>query len=1100
MSSARRIPADDSASSRAHSDGPAERKEKKRQGREKDPKRTGSDRTGRAGSFAKRDAAKDVTGKSGMPPSRTQRSRQASPTPSPQNKSSRHVGYSPDPAAAAKAVGAKGVRPDKDRKTRDVASASGKGSLRKASEKDRPNITKSAKSAKSAKRVNRQPAPSVPSEEASRVQLGQKRPEKPRQKPPTPLRQRLPDEALSRNVQDTARSGSKISGKQSGQGPKERSKQSAFQSEGKAASPQVAGRSSPQSAASAVKKAVAKDGRKASRFARGRPAQASDRKTKGGGRRAEGGGRKTPAAQGRIFPLDTPPVSSPTSRSAANGFPEDGQRRKSEDGQRRKSEDGQRRKSEDGQRRKRKASFSSGAEATAPRSGTRSGTRSGRTRASAKQRASPNTPLRRGQKKSRSRGTVAAEKEGVSSVAFLAKARRRKTGDHQEKDVRFSQGYVPRSGRRLGFGEMDGPPSGWVGRRIEETRDITLDFGNTVMQKLHRKPVGTRVLDRETQERMLTKRLGVFLLLLILLFGLIVARLVQLQGVTPDEWQGRGRSQWLRRVEVPAGRGSVMDRNGKHLATSVNRPNVVLNPQQINDPDKTAKSLSEVIPNLSVDKLARSIRDSSKFYLLVARGVAPEVAEAVVDLDIPGVSLRDESVRRYPSGPLAAQVLGFVNRENIGKAGIEQAFNEELTGTAGRWLAEADPNGRLIPNGIKEWTPSRSGKDVKLTLDASIQFETEQVLREAVAAHGAEGGLAVIMDAQTGDILAYAADPTFDPHSPGESAPQTWTNGGVGYTFEPGSIGKAIIVAAALEEKLVTPNQIFEVPDKIRVYKETFTDSPRHDDVFWDVSEIFARSSNVGIIQIADLLGGQRLHDWMQRFGYGQKIGVRLPGEAGGKLRSPEEWDGVTVASAAIGYAFTLTPLQILQAYSVFANDGVMVQPRIVLSTGSQDRDEVLLERPDPVRVVSPETAAQMKDMLELVVTRGTGGQSIVPGYTVGGKTGTVRKVIDGTYASVYRSSFVGMAPLDNPRLIGLVVLDAPQPVYSGGRTAAPTFAKMANLALVGLSVPPSVVGQKRDSYAPVLKTTASSVFADRPALRPVPPRAKPSQKGEKSR
>lgn len=555
--------------------------------------------------------------------------------------------------------------------------------------------------------------------------------------------------------------------------------------------------------------------------------------------------------------------------------------------------------------------------------------------------------------------------------------------------------------------------------------------------------------------RQSARRLAVFAVAGILAMGVIAAKVVDLQAISHDDLTGLGDDQRIGRTTIDPRRGDILDRHGHALAVSVEVSSVYATPRDVGDPDAAAKALAPVLGMSEADlrpKLA-----SDRGFVWVKRKVDDQVAQQVKDLHLPGVALAPEADRRYPSGGLAASVLGFADIDNKGLAGVEQRFDDQLRGEPGEIIIERDPQGRAIPSGERRVDPGRPGTSVQLTIDSAIQYESESALAEAVAKYHAKGGVAAVMDPRTGEVLAYATAPSFDPNDPAKSPSEARRAWGVGDVFEPGSTSKVVTIAGALEDGVVRPETQMTVPDQIQIWDRKISDDEKHPPIPMSVRQVIAQSSNVGTIKVAMSLGASRLDEWLRRFGYGVKTGIELPAESRGIYADRKDWSGVSVASFAIGQGVAVTPLQMLRVYGVIANGGMLVEPSIVAGTDGTDGFEPEA-RPAPVRVVSEQTAATMRDMLTGVVSEGTGAKAAVDGYTVGGKTGTARKPKSdgsGYYQDKHVASFIGMAPAKDPQVVVLVALDEPDQVY-GGLTAAPTFARITQFAMRVLRVPPS--------------------------------------------
>ncbi|MGE3619319.1 MAG: peptidoglycan D,D-transpeptidase FtsI family protein [Acidimicrobiia bacterium] len=562
---------------------------------------------------------------------------------------------------------------------------------------------------------------------------------------------------------------------------------------------------------------------------------------------------------------------------------------------------------------------------------------------------------------------------------------------------------------------------------------------------------------------------------MLLALGVVVVRLVQVQLLAGDRYVAYGQSQIVRTVELPADRGSIFDRNGNDLALSRPRTTVWANPKLVEDPVATAAALA---PVLGVDQaqLVSRLAAPDRAFAYLARRVDDEVAARVEELDLPGVSFLQEDERFRPSGDLARGLLGDVDIDNHGLWGIERQYDEMLAGASGELVLERDPDGRTIPGGERELEPASPGDDLVLTLDRSMQFETERALRDQILAKGAEGGVAIVSRPATGEILAMA-NMTTDPDT-GEIT-SSGNNMALTAVYEPGSVNKVITLAAALEEGLVRPDTRITVPDHLQVSDHLFTDHDPHPTEDYSVTRILSDSSNIGTIKIAQMLGDDRVDAYLRRFGFGSTTGLGFPNEAAGIMQETGRWWGTDIGSIPIGQGISVTAMQMLAAYNVLANGGEYVPPRLVLATIDEQGVQHPVAAGEPRRVVSEDTAAQMREMLVNVVTEGTGTRGGITGYDVAGKTGTARKPQpnggyhneEGRYE--YVATFTGFVPADRPELSIIVVIDEPSGDIYGGSVAAPVFADLAQYGLRLFRVPPPLVEQ-----APAPDTAAAQAQA----------------------
>lgn len=528
--------------------------------------------------------------------------------------------------------------------------------------------------------------------------------------------------------------------------------------------------------------------------------------------------------------------------------------------------------------------------------------------------------------------------------------------------------------------------------------------------------------------------------------GVVAGRLFYLQVMDADRMNVLAAEQRLRSLALPAQRGSILASDGSELAISLETQTVYASPRQITDAGSTARALAPVL-GLDEAKLeAKMAADSGFAYL--ARRQAPDIGEQVKALDLVGIGLLPEPKRFYPSGPLASQVLGFVGDENTGLGGLETEYDALLSGIPGEAIMERDPAGRVIPVGESSIREAVQGNDLVLTIDKQIQYEAEAALARAVDAWSAKGGTVIVLDPITGNVLAMANNPTFDPNEFQQSEAHTRRNRAVVDVMEPGSVSKMITAAAALEAGVITPNEVMSVSDQLQIGAKLFKDSHPHPVENMTFARIIQSSSNVGTIKVAMRLGEDGLYEYLDRFGYGRKTGIGFPGESAGILPKTDKWWQTSLGTISIGHGVAVTPLQTARAYATLANGGVEVQPNLVLATVDSSGERHYREPVLGSRIIEEETARTITDMLVGVTTTGTGRAASIPGIRVAGKTGTAQKPkVGGAGYSGYMTSFVGFAPADNPRLVVSVVLDDPVP-FLAGETAALTFREVMEFSL----------------------------------------------------
>jgi cell division protein FtsI/penicillin-binding protein 2 len=513
-------------------------------------------------------------------------------------------------------------------------------------------------------------------------------------------------------------------------------------------------------------------------------------------------------------------------------------------------------------------------------------------------------------------------------------------------------------------------------------------------------------------------------------------------------------------VETSPTRGLLLDRQGRELARSVDTESFFADPREIENVTETARKISS-ITNQKKDELIARIReakDANKKFIWLIRRLDLETAGKVDAMALDGVYSRKEPKRYYPNDGLAAHVLGFVGTDEIGLGGVEQFYNEKIRGEGGKVYLERDgsPERRVFDSYEVQPHP---GQTVVLTIDQSIQYRTEQALFAAVERANAKSGTAIVMDPHTGEILALANAPAFDPNEPGNEPPEVRTNWALQNIYEPGSTFKVVAYSAALEKGLVQPD------DKIDCQNGSITVAGRliHDGHAYGVltiADALAKSSNVGAIKLGLLVGNDSMYDFARRLGFGSRTGVDLPGESAGIFRPVGRWQPSSIGSIAIGQEVGVTPLQMATAYSVIANGGTWVKPHVVREMRSADGSIVFQARPESRSALKPETVEKLRGMMEGVTLHGTARKAQVEGYTAAGKTGTAQKIDPKTHkysTTKYIGSFVGFAPVNNPAVVIIVVIDEPRGAYHGGDVAAPVFREIAEQILPELSVTPDV-------------------------------------------
>lgn len=539
----------------------------------------------------------------------------------------------------------------------------------------------------------------------------------------------------------------------------------------------------------------------------------------------------------------------------------------------------------------------------------------------------------------------------------------------------------------------------------------------------------------------------------------VVARLVQVQIVRHEHYSNRALRQQERTLTLSAVRGSILDARGRILAESVSAESIYADPQAVSR-KAAAKALAS-IPELGLTAKEIAARlNSNNAFVWIARQVPLEVAAKVKKLRINGIYTLEEHRRSYPRSRLAANVIGYAGVDGEGLAGIEHSFDDYVRGKPGKVTLLRDARRGMYLVGGEGANRPVDGHNVVLTIDSVVQFITERAVARAVTKWNAVAGAAIVMDPSSGRILAMASWPTFDPNRFRDFPPSAWRNRNVQDLYEPGSVFKIIPAAAGLEERLVTPSQILDCGDgAIRIANIEINEHSGNRYGLMTFEDVLVHSSNVGAVRVGLSLGPTRMFDYTRRFGFGERTGVDLPGEAVGLLRRTEKWSQVSNASLSIGQEIAATPLQVIRAVAAVANGGQRVEPRIVDRVVDGDGDTIFEpEQAQPVRVISERTAAVLNEMLKSVVRRGTGAPGSLSDHVVAGKTGTSQKAVRGGYSpDKFVSSFAGYVPADRPRLVILVVIDEPRREHYGGMVAGPAFREIAEGTLRYLRVPPSL-------------------------------------------
>jgi cell division protein FtsI (penicillin-binding protein 3) len=540
----------------------------------------------------------------------------------------------------------------------------------------------------------------------------------------------------------------------------------------------------------------------------------------------------------------------------------------------------------------------------------------------------------------------------------------------------------------------------------------------------------------------------------------VSARLVYLQVSQHEGLVNRARLQQQNALSTAPQRGELLDREGRELARSVQTVSLFIDPEGLKpaDLDCTAEYLAGAL-NLKFSDLSTSFRkalDENRRFIWVARRLDVEVANNILQQKLPGLQSVLEPKRYYPNASLASHVLGFVGLDGEGLGGLEQSYDQKISGEPGRLYLEKDATGKPYQSfeiGAKQ------GQSIVLTIDQTIQFQTERALEAAVQRTHAKSGSVIVLDPRTGEILALANAPSFDPNNVSASRPEARSNWALQNIYEPGSTFKIVAFSAAIEKKLAKPDDLIDC----QMGAITVAGRVVHDHKAFGtltIAEALAKSSNVAAIKLGLRVGDQGMYDYITRFGFGSRTGIELPGETGGILRKVERWQPSSIGSIAMGQEVGVTPVQMVAAFGALANDGVRMTPHLIKEIRNSAGATVYKPQIEERRVVSASTAVALRGMLEGVTLNGTAKKAQLDGYSAAGKTGTAQKIDPKTKAyssSKFVGSFVGFAPVSDPRVVIIVVMDEPAGAYHGGDVAAPIFREIAEQVLPGLGATPDI-------------------------------------------
>lgn len=596
-------------------------------------------------------------------------------------------------------------------------------------------------------------------------------------------------------------------------------------------------------------------------------------------------------------------------------------------------------------------------------------------------------------------------------------------------------------------------------------------------------------------------RIRALIIVILIFFLLFAARLIQIQAIQAGEYRAKAANEMESTRAIPAPRGDITDINGVAFARSVYAINIVVDQTLVTDAAQTANFAAPYL-GMTVAQVQSAI-SGNKRYSMVEKNAKPAVwRELSAAIDSYNASLPKEKfdkrivgffaernyIREYPSGSLVSSLVGFVRQDGVGATGIESSLNSIISGTDGRY-SYARGLGAEIPGSQNEIVAEKKGGSVRLTIDRDVQWVAAKAIEEAVSKAHASSGTVIVMDPKTGQILAHATAPTFDPNNTKSVSQTLMRNPSVQDVYEPGSTGKVMTLAAALEEKKVTPETVFTVPDALMRSGSTFHDHNKHAVEHLTTSGILAVSSNTGAIQIGELLSHDTLHDYLAKFGIGKSTGSGLPGESAGLLRPVSDWSGTTAPTVAFGQGYSVTAMQATSIFATIANDGVRVSPTVIAGTTDASGKFTASAPRVNERVVSADTAQKIRLMLESVVSsEGTAPNAAIPGYRVAGKTGTASRYNSSCNCySGYTASFIGFAPADNPKYVISVTIQDPQGIHYGGLLGGPVFKKVMTFVLqsehiapTGTKVVPVALTQaelrKQENTSPSVQVQQASV------------------------
>ena len=601
------------------------------------------------------------------------------------------------------------------------------------------------------------------------------------------------------------------------------------------------------------------------------------------------------------------------------------------------------------------------------------------------------------------------------------------------------------------------------------------------------------------QQQLVQDRIRKIVAILIVVFLLFGLRLIDIQAIRAKGFVNRANNELSKSATLLAPRGTISDINGVELARSISAINIAVDQTVVNDPITAAKIVAPIL-GMTPSQLLPDLTGERR-YVLIAKDITPakwrEVNSAIEGYNTEVLKSKDgiskriggfvperSYIRDYPSGAITSSLIGIINDQGTGAAGIESSLNDLLSGVNGKYIY-ANGRGNIIPGSEQVSVEAKSGTSIRLTIDRDVQWVAQNAISQAVASSKAKSGTVIVMDPKTGAILAQASAPTFDPNS-NSITQEKLKNPAVQEVYEPGSTGKVITVAAAMQEGLVSPDTVFTIPYSMKVSDGVFHDHEKHPTQRLTTTGLLAVSSNTGSIQIGQKLGKDNLYDYLRKFGIGESTNSKLPGESVGILHPVKDWSGTSLPTISFGQGYSVTAIQATSVFATIANDGVRVKPSILAGVVDESGKYTPTKPNESIKVLSAETAINLRAMMESVVSKdGTAPTAAIPGYRVAGKTGTaMRYNTSCSCYSGYTASFIGFAPADQPKYVVSVTIQDPQGLHWGGALAGPVFKKVMSFVLQNERIRPTPTADTFFSLTEAaLKSPKQSITKSGPKL-----------------